>query len=54
MFLAVTTFATIAVLWGLYRLSRIGERQSYLPPGPPTKPVVGNLLDFPTHYPHRK
>ncbi|KAH7886508.1 cytochrome P450 [Phlebopus sp. FC_14] len=29
-----------------------GRRQNGLPPGPPTYPIVGNLLNFPRKHPH--
>lgn len=38
----VLTFAL-----GLYRLLRVGSRDKRLPPGPPTIPILGNLLSVP-------
>lgn len=35
------------------KLFTVGRRSSDLPPGPPTLPVIGNLLDFPTSDIHR-
>lgn len=32
----------------LYKVTRIGRRGNGLPPGPPTRPLLGNLLEFPT------
>ncbi|CAL1707469.1 unnamed protein product [Somion occarium] len=46
----ICVFALVG--WVVYRCSRIGARESYLPPGPPTIPLLGNLLDFPTSYAH--
>lgn len=43
-----------AVIWVAYKILRIGHRESYLPPGPPTKPILGNILDFPTGHPWYK
>ncbi|KAG9015639.1 hypothetical protein FRB90_004646 [Tulasnella sp. 427] len=48
-FAAVTTALAVG---GIVELLRIGRRQADLPPGPPTKPVVGNLPDFPLTEPH--
>ena len=37
----------------LYKLAlRYGARAEGLPPGPPTVPWLGNLLDMPTSAPH--
>ncbi|THV06965.1 cytochrome P450 [Dendrothele bispora CBS 962.96] len=38
----------------LYRLYRIGSRDSTLPPGPPTVPLLGNIHMFPTRSIHLK
>lgn len=45
--LAVPSLLIAGVIYGLYRLSHYGSRAPNLPPGPPTVPVVGNLLVFP-------
>ncbi|KAL1745665.1 cytochrome P450 [Schizophyllum fasciatum] len=44
---AFFALATLA-LSALYKLSRIGSRERGLPPGPPTIPVLGNILQIPT------
>ncbi|KAL9584899.1 MAG: hypothetical protein Q9212_001833 [Teloschistes hypoglaucus] len=36
------------------KLSTIGSRGEAFPPGPKTTPVLGNVLDFPTSFPHIK
>ncbi|KIO23878.1 hypothetical protein M407DRAFT_15500 [Tulasnella calospora MUT 4182] len=48
----VSTAAAVAGAAVLYKVLQIGKRDADLPPGPPTRPVVGNLLDFPTSYAH--
>jgi hypothetical protein len=37
----------LALVYGLYKLLQIGSRPKNLPPGPPTKPIFGNILDMP-------
>lgn len=37
--------AVIVLLWALLR----SNAHARLPPGPPTKPIVGNILDFSPH-----
>jgi hypothetical protein len=32
----------------LYRLFQVGKRNPRLPPGPPTVPILGNMLDIPS------
>lgn len=45
--------ATIAiVVAGGIKLLRVGRREPDLPPGPPTRPLVGNLPDYPPEAPH--
>lgn len=49
--LSSQTFLTAAGLllaYGLYRLFQVGKRDPRLPPGPPTKPILGNMLDIPS------
>jgi len=51
-----TLYAGVAVLALaiIYRVSQIGKRDKSLPPGPPTRLVVGNLFDIPPRYAHLK
>ncbi|KZO94601.1 cytochrome P450 [Calocera viscosa TUFC12733] len=51
-----TLFAGVAVvaIALLYQLSQIGKRDKSLPPGPPTRLIVGNLFDIPSRYAHLK
>lgn len=44
--------AATIVLLVIQRLSHIGSREKDLPPGPPTTPLLGNLLDIPPRYAH--
>ncbi|KAG8949193.1 hypothetical protein FRC04_008991 [Tulasnella sp. 424] len=48
----VSTAATLVGAAALYKVLQIGRRDDDLPPGPPTRPIVGNLLDFPISYAH--
>lgn len=36
--------------WLVFRIMRIGNREEGLPPGPPTRPLFGNILTFPKTY----
>ncbi len=47
MYLILFTLAT-------YFLLKIGKHEHGLPPGPPTLPVLGNLLSFPKKYVYLK
>jgi hypothetical protein len=44
---AVLTIAGAVFAFSLYKLLSIGNRDRRLPPGPPTVPILGNLLDVP-------
>jgi len=33
--------------YGIYKLLQVGKRDPRMPPGPPTKLVLGNMLDIP-------
>ncbi|KAG9005193.1 hypothetical protein FRB90_010504 [Tulasnella sp. 427] len=48
----VSTAAAVLGTAALYKVLQVGRRDLDLPPGPPTRPVLGNLLDFPTSYAH--
>jgi len=39
--------ALLPAIWVLRRALRLGSRETGLPPGPPTVPILGNLLDLP-------
>jgi hypothetical protein len=42
------TAAGLILVYGLYSLFQVGKRDPRLPPGPPTLPILGNMLDIPT------
>lgn len=44
----VLTVAGLLFVYGLYRLFQVGKRDPRLPPGPPTVPILGNMLDIPS------
>ncbi|CAL1706645.1 unnamed protein product [Somion occarium] len=46
--------ALFLVAWVIIRLSKLGSREPSLPPGPPTIPLLGNMLDFPKSRVHLK
>ena len=39
---------------GVYAFCRIGTRESGLPPGPPTTPILGNVLQLPSRDAHNQ
>ncbi|KAF1939540.1 cytochrome P450 2D18 [Clathrospora elynae] len=49
---AITLAVAAGILLGLVYLLRVGHREASLPPGPLTKPIVGNLLNVPTTNAH--
>lgn len=46
----ILTAVLLVVAFYLYKLLRVGKRESFLPDGPKTKPIVGNALDIPSRY----
>ncbi|KAI0695237.1 cytochrome P450 [Cytidiella melzeri] len=46
--------AALVLAYAVYRLSRIGTREGFLPPGPPTVPILGNLHIFPKAWAYLK
>ncbi|POR38186.1 O-methylsterigmatocystin oxidoreductase [Tolypocladium paradoxum] len=40
--------AFAVIVYGIYRLLQVGKRDSRMPPGPPTTPILGNLHEIPT------
>ncbi len=34
-------------IFSVYRLLKVGSRDPRIPPGPPTVPILGNLLQIP-------
>ncbi|KAG8950377.1 hypothetical protein FRC03_012903 [Tulasnella sp. 419] len=42
----------LAATYGLFKLSKVGSRDSSLPPGPPTVPILGNINIIPTSNVH--
>ncbi|KAG9011259.1 hypothetical protein FRB94_003267 [Tulasnella sp. JGI-2019a] len=52
--LAVILIPTTVIGWLTYSLKDVGKRESYLPPGPPTAPLLGNLGIFPKEFAHYK
>ncbi|KII94756.1 hypothetical protein PLICRDRAFT_169479 [Plicaturopsis crispa FD-325 SS-3] len=54
MFASIQIALAFAAAWFVSRLMKTGHREKGLPPGPPTVPILGNLLIFPTKHPHLK
>lgn len=46
--------AVTILFYGFYRMLQYGMRAHGMPPGPPTFPIIGNLLHFPRSYWHLK
>ncbi|KAL0576523.1 hypothetical protein V5O48_005443 [Marasmius crinis-equi] len=44
----------LLVAWAVYKLWKVGQRESFLPPGPPTKPIIGNIDIMPLKDPQLK
>ncbi|EEB95713.1 hypothetical protein MPER_05275 [Moniliophthora perniciosa FA553] len=51
---SITLVLLFFLAWLVLKIVRVGRRESYLPPGPPTIPILGNLHVFPTASPHIK
>uniref|UniRef100_A0A0W0F4D7 Putative cytochrome P450 n=1 Tax=Moniliophthora roreri TaxID=221103 RepID=A0A0W0F4D7_MONRR len=51
---ALSTTALLLLALLAIKLLKIGQREEFLPPGPPTVPVLGNLHVFPLESPHLK
>ena len=47
-FRATATIGAGGGIWLIYKISQIGKRAKDLPPGPPTTPLLGNLLQYPS------
>ncbi|KAG8733043.1 hypothetical protein FRC11_009045 [Ceratobasidium sp. 423] len=52
--LAVPVVLGSTVVWLAVKTMSIGKRETYLPPGPPTVPLLGNLHEFPKTEAHLK
>jgi len=44
----IIAICTILVVAATYKILKIGSREPGLPPGPPTIPIFGNMLQIPT------
>lgn len=42
--------ALIPLLYIVFKLSSWGRREAHLPPGPPTTPIIGNILNLPENF----
>ena len=45
---ALTAVVVVGGIWCVYKVTQLGKRRKGLPPGPPTIPVLGNVLQYPT------
>ncbi len=52
-YVATASF-TFVVFAAYFSLLKFGRRENGLPPGPPTIPLLGNVLDFPKEYAYLK
>lgn len=42
--MVITTIIAVVIFYGVYKLLQIGKRPEDFPPGPPTVPMFGNIL----------
>ncbi|KAK7029529.1 hypothetical protein VNI00_014406 [Paramarasmius palmivorus] len=48
----LTAVVSLVLVWLISKVLKIGRREHYLPPGPPTIPVLGNIHLFASGSPH--
>ena len=48
----VLIVALLGIFFGVVKIFSIGRRPKDLPPGPPTVPILGNMLQMPIRDPH--
>ncbi|KAI9166305.1 Cytochrome P450 monooxygenase patI [Paramyrothecium foliicola] len=51
-YLTLWVGTSITILWGIYKLLQVGKRDAKMPPGPPTRPIVGNEYLIPRSNAH--
>ncbi|KAK7016901.1 putative cytochrome P450, partial [Favolaschia claudopus] len=50
----ISLVLTLGIVFVFLRIWNVGSRETRLPPGPPTLPILGNLHIFPRYFPHFK